>query len=119
FYKMLSQMEGVKHIQVYANKAGIIKTSDEIEGVILKGIGSDFNWDQFNRFIIEGDKFEVTDTGTANHIIISEYTAKRLRLKAGDDLIIYFIQQPPRVRRLNISGIYKSGMEEFDRYYAL
>ena len=67
--------------------------------------------------MVEGHIFTPTDTGKINDVIISKLTSDRLKLKVNDDLITYFIQQPPRARRFHISGIYETGLEEFDSKY--
>lgn len=119
FYPSLDTTENVHHLQVFANKAGIIKTADQIEGIILKGVGKDFDWNFFDTYLVKGDVFNSSDTSVSRSILISGQTASRLQLDTGDMLNVYFIQSPPRVRRLRISGIYNSGMEEYDKYYAL
>ena len=119
FYPALNKLSGVKHIQVFATKAGIIKTENDIEGIVLKGIGSDFDWGFFQNKIIEGGGFTVIDSVKNNDIIISKYTSRKLKLKVGDNLIFYFIQDPPRMRKLTVSGIYETGLEDFDKTYAL
>ncbi len=115
-------MPGIHHIQVFATKAGIIKTDDQIEGVILKGVGSDYDWSFFNEKIIEGNTFKVQDSSTTHDVIISKSLASRLKLKAGDPLRMYFIisdEMQPRGRKFNISGIFETGLEEFDRLYVI
>ncbi len=119
FYPLLDTMENVRHSQVFANKAGIIKTPDQIEGIILKGVGRDFDWDFFGKYLVRGKTFSAADTSIARDILISGQTASRLKIDTGDVVNVYFIQSPPRVRRLKVSGIYNSGLEEYDKYYAL
>lgn len=119
FYPHLDTVSGIRHIQVYATKAGIIKTDKEIQGVVLKGIGSDFDWSFFKNKIVEGTHFQLSDTLKSNDILISRHIASKLKLKAGDDLIMYFIQRPPRMRKFKISGIYETGLEEFDKLYVM
>lgn len=119
FYPSLDTMENVHHMQVFANKAGIIKTADQIEGIILKGVGKDFDWNFFNSYLVKGAVFSSSDTAVSRSILVSAQTAGRLQLDTGDVLNVFFIQSPPRVRRLRISGIYNSGLEEYDKYYAL
>jgi lipoprotein-releasing system permease protein len=122
FYPGLENQEGIRHIQVFALKAGIIKTTNEIEGVVFKGVGSDFDWSFFQDKIVEGKPFTVTDTGKTNEVLISRIQAKRLSLQTGDDLIMYFINQgqtQPGVRKFRISGIYDTGLEEFDKVFVL
>jgi lipoprotein-releasing system permease protein len=119
FYPSLDTFRNVRHIQVFANKAGIIKTSDQIEGIIMKGVGRDFDWDFFRKYLVKGETFITTDSLESRKILISAQTAGRLSLDTGDVINVYFIQNPPRVRRLEVSGIYNSGLEEYDKYYAL
>ena len=107
----------IKHVQVFAIKAGIIKTKDEIEGVVAKGIGSDFDWNYFSNRLIEGKIFSVSDSNRSDNVIISGNLSKKLNLHAGDDMIMHFIQQPPRARKFHITGIYETGLEEFDNLY--
>ncbi len=120
FYPSFDSIEGIRHIQVFANKAGIIKTDEQIEGVILKGIGSDYDWSFFEEKMIEGRHFVVNDSVRTNDIIISKSLASRLKLKLGDDLRMYFVIQDemqPRGRKFNICGIFETGLEEFDKLY--
>ncbi len=113
------KIRGVDHIQVFATKPGIIKTDEDIHGIILKGIGHDFNWDFFEQRLVEGRTIAVSDTVRSDEIIISAHIANRLRLQTGDHVFIYFIQDPPRIRRLDIAGIYDTGLEELDKIFVL
>ncbi len=115
----LKSVAGIEHIQVFATKAGIIKTKDELQGVVVKGIGSDYDWSYFGKKIIEGKSFVVNDSAKSDAAIISKNISKKLNLKVGDDLIMYFIQQPPRARKFKITGIYETGLEEFDNLYVI
>jgi lipoprotein-releasing system permease protein len=117
FVPEIKQIPGIKHIQVFATKAGIIKTGDAIQGVVLKGVGSDFDWKFFKSNIVKGSAFTVTDTGRTNEVIISKKISDMLRLKTGDSFAMYFVQDPPRSRKFTISGIYETSLEEFDKMY--
>lgn len=119
--RTVNKIKGVNHIQEFATKAGIIKTEDQMEGVVLKGVSDDFNWSFFQNKIKDGKHFEVKNKkgSPGNEIMISAYTAQRLNLKVGDNLLMYFIQQPPRSRKFIISGIYQTGLEDFDKLYVL
>jgi lipoprotein-releasing system permease protein len=117
-----SSITGIRHIQIFATKAGIIKTEDQIEGIIFKGIGSDYDWSFFKEKTAEGRVFSVSDTATTDDVIISKNLASRLKLKTGDPLRMYFIipdEMQPRGRKFNISGIYETGLDEFDRMYVI
>lgn len=119
FYPKMDTVKGIRHIQIYATKAGIVKTEEEIHGVVIKGIGSDFDWDFFKSKIIQGNTFQVKDGIKSNDIIISKIIADKLRFNVGDDLLMYFIQQPPRIRKFTIAGIYETGLLEFDERYII
>jgi len=117
FIPRIIAMDGIRHVQVFATKAGIIKMSEAIQGVVLKGIGSDFDWKFFESNIVDGSVFMVTDTGRTNQVIISKKISDMLRLKTGDSFAMYFVQDPPRSRKFTISGIYETSLEEFDKLY--
>ncbi len=119
FYPSLDTVKGIRHIQIFATKAGILKTDSDIEGIVLKGIGPDYDWSFLNHSMVAGKPFNAADTSARNKIIISQSTAERLQLKAGDHVLVYFVQQPMRYRKLLIAGIYKTGLAEYDRLYAL
>ncbi len=110
--------EGVVFIQAYATKAGIIKTENAFEGIVLKGIGTDFNSNFLQKNLLEGKMPALADSISSQEIVLSAITAKRLELKLGDPVYIYFIQDPPRVRKLKIAGIFDTGMGELDELYA-
>lgn len=116
FYPHLDTVKGIKHIQVFATKAGIIKTNDEIYGVVVKGIGSDFDWEFFKQKMVEGKIFIVDENKIDNAILISKTIANKMKLKINDKMFVYFIQENGQLRPKNfvISGIYQSGLEQFD-----
>lgn len=119
FVEPILKIEGVRHIQVFATKPGIIKTDDEIHGVILKGIGPDFDWSFFSDRTLQGRAPEITDTVRSNDVMISQLVASRLQLDLHDDIFMYFIQDPPRIRRFTIAGIYETGLEELDKIFVI
>jgi lipoprotein-releasing system permease protein len=117
FISKIGNIKGIKHLEVFATKAGIIKTDEDIQGVVLKGIGSDFDWSYFSSNIVDGSVFTVTDSAIGNKVIISRKISDMLKLKTGDSFTMHFIQDPPRVRKFTISGIYETSLEEFDKMY--
>ena len=119
FYPDIEKDEGIKHIQTYAIKAGIIKTKENIQGVVLKGIGEEFDWSFFENNIVEGEKFIVNKNKKTKKVLISQYIATLLKLKVGDPLFMYFVQKPVKSRRFEISGIYSTGIEVFDKTYII
>jgi len=98
-----------------------MKSADEIQGIVLKGVGNDFEWDFFRNNLIEGSVLQLPDSAALYEIILSKHIANILQLKLGDDVIIYFVQESgsPRYRRLTITGIYNTGLMELDKVYAL
>ncbi len=117
----LQSIKGVSHVQEFATKAGIIKASGDIEGVVVKGVGSDFDWTYFKKQLIAGSVFNVSakDSTKNDAILISKIIADKLRLKVGDKVIVYFIPQYNRPRPFVVSGIYQTGLEEFDDKFVL
>ena len=111
---------GVRHIQMYANLPGLIKTDKEIEGIIVKGIGQDFDWQYLNEFLTAGEPLNLTDSTMSREIILSEQTTNRLNLNIGDPLTIYFVKNGDQVlRRFKLKGTYRTGLAEYDKVFAL
>jgi lipoprotein-releasing system permease protein len=113
-FKDYSQFEFVDHIQEYANKAGLLKANEEVMGVVLKGVSETFDLSKFEQNITQGQFPDLATESTSNEIMISQNIADKLSLGIGDETLLYFIQNPPRVRKMTISGIYETGMEDFD-----
>ena len=96
---------GVRHIQMYAYKNGVIKTKSEIEGIQVKGIGKDFDWSFMKQYLKEGDPIELPDSTTSREIILSEQTSNRLNLKIGDVFNVYFVKNGDYIpRRFKLKG---------------
>jgi len=119
FYPSLDSIDGIKHIQVFATKPGIIKTRQDIQGAIVKGVDSDFDWSFFNDNLIEGKSFTVNDSIKTNEVIISKFLSLSLKLNVGDKFIMFFIDNKPRPRSFTVSGIYETSLEEFDKQFIL
>ncbi|MGB0917182.1 MAG: ABC transporter permease [Flavobacteriales bacterium] len=120
FYPSLAEVDGIKHIQVFATKAGIIKTDEEIEGVVVKGVGGDFDWSFFQKHLVEGNVFSTTDSSRSKNILISENISKKLKLAVGDRMEVFFIQnEKQRARVFDVTGIYKTGLAEYDDRYVI
>jgi lipoprotein-releasing system permease protein len=117
FIPKIKNIPGIKHVQVFATKAGIIKTDEDFLGVVLKGVDSDFDWNYFSTNIISGSVFTVSDTARTDKVIISKKISDMLRLRTGDSFTMHFIQDPPRQRKFTVSGIYETSLEEFDKIY--
>ncbi|MCW5921509.1 MAG: ABC transporter permease [Saprospiraceae bacterium] len=110
---------GIRHIQAFAHKPGIIRTKTAMEGIILKGIGQDFDWNNLMPYLQEGQPIALGDT-VSRDIIISRQTADRLQVGVGDRFIVHFVKGGEQLRRrFQICGIYKTGLEEYDRKFAI
>ncbi|HOY71844.1 MAG TPA: ABC transporter permease [Tenuifilaceae bacterium] len=115
----LKAIKGVRHIQVFGIKAGIIKTPSDMQGVALKGVSSDFDWSFFRQNLVEGSIISVSDSTPTNQTLISKTLANLLRLKVGDSYDVFFVQEPPRFRRFVVEGIYDTKMVEFDKLFII
>jgi lipoprotein-releasing system permease protein len=113
-YQDPGSFEYVEHIQEFSNKAGLIKTSEEVDGVIFKGIGPSFSLDHFAGNMKSGKFVDFKEDGYSTDVVLSQKIADRLKLDTGDLFIMHFIQNPPRSRRLSVAGIYETGLEDFD-----
>lgn len=115
---------GVRHIQAFAVKPGIIESGKgedaDIEGIILKGVGEDFDWAFMDRYIKQGQRLSFPDSAMSRDILISQQTANRLRVDTGDSFIVHFVQRGEQLqRRFTVSGIFRTGLEEYDQKFAL
>lgn len=119
FIEDVKKLPFVKNVQQFGIKAGIMKTKEEFQGILLKGVDSNYDWSFFRKNLIEGTLPQITDSVTSNQILISKSIAGLLKLKTGDDVALFFIQEPVRFRRMRIAGIYETGLGEFDKIYAL
>lgn len=118
---MLRTNSDIVTVQSFATKNAILKTQAALEGVLFKGVEKDYAFGNLQNFLQQGKWISFPDSGYSNQIMLSEYTAGQLQLKLNDEVIVYFIQPngaAPRPRKLLIAGIYKSGIEEFDRLIA-
>ena len=120
FYPEFKNIEGIKHVQAVATKFGVIRTETDFEGVVVKGVGTDYSWQYFEEFLLEG-KLPVFSDIMNSDVLISQYLAKRLGFKVGDSFQMYFmkedISQPPFIRKFDVVGIYNSGFQELDETY--
>lgn len=107
------KFDGVAHIQEYAHKAGLIKTNEEILGVVIKGVGKTFDTVSFAPNMVEGRFLYFPDSTAANEVVLSKTIATKLKAKTGDALTVHFFQNPPRVRKLMVTGIYETNLSEY------
>lgn len=118
FYDNKKLIPEARHIQPTAQKGGLLKTDNDFEGIVLKGVSTDFDWSNFTPYIIKGKPIDVQSEKSEREIIISNSTAKRLHLDTGDRVVVSFIDHSIRNRPFKIKGIYETGLDDFDKYYA-
>lgn len=123
FYPVFNEIPEIKHIQVTALKGGIVRTETDFEGVVVKGVGDDYNWQYFEEFLKEGRLPDYGET-LNDEILLSEFISNRLGLKVGDKVVTYFFdeesnERPLRPRGFTLVGIYNSGFQEFDESYLI
>lgn len=113
--------KNVTSIQPFATKYAILKTTADMEGVLLKGVEKNYHFDHLQQFLKEGRWPQFNDSSYSREIVISQYTAKQLALKLNDKILIYFIRPDGNLRpdKLTITGIYKTGIEEYDKTFAI
>lgn len=118
---ILRNTREVKTVQAYAMKNAVIRGKEGIEYVLLKGVEKEYDFNNLQGFLKSGRWPRFTDSGYSNEIALSSYTANQLKLKAGDRVLVYFIQAEgqPRVRPIIVSGIFKTGIEDYDKIIAI
>ncbi len=112
----------VEAVQAYATRNAILKTSENFEGVLFKGVEKEYNFKHIEQFLVSGRWIHFSDTTYSSEINLSETMATSLKLKVNDRILIYFIQggnAAPRPRKLTVAGIFKTGIEEYDKLIAL
>ena len=122
FYPKFNSVAGVTHIQAVATKAGIIRTEKAFEGVVFKGVGTDYQWSNIKEYLVAG-RLPNLSSQLNSEVVISQFLADRLQLKVGDAFNTFFIKenqnQLPNIRHFKITGIFNSGFQEFDATYIL
>ncbi|MBX0334511.1 ABC transporter permease [Pontibacter sp. HSC-14F20] len=113
------EIAGIQHIQSFARKTAIIKTDDEVLGVVMKGVDKDYDLSAMQANLDEGGVVSFSDTASSKDVMLSRKIANKLRLKVGDEAIFYFIQNPPRARKLKVAGVFNTGLEEFDEVFVI
>jgi len=118
----ISQLENVAHIQPFATKSAIINANATIEGVLFKGVSQGYPFEKLDAFLKKGRWVQFNDTSYSQEIVLSEFMAQELSVDVGNDLLIYFIQpgeEKPRTRKLKVCGLYKTGIDVYDKTFAM
>lgn len=119
FMQNIQALPEVKHMQKFATKPGIVRTSTDLQAIVLKGMNSDFDTTFFSECLIAGHLPVISDSLLSNQVIISEIISNKLKINIGDKLPTYFMQNPVRVRNFTVSGIYSTNLEMYDEIYVL
>ena len=119
---MMTALDGypeISHVQRFSTKPGMIKTADAFQGMVLKGIGPEYATSFFRRHLVEGEFPQFSDSASTNRVVISKVIADKMKLKLGDKIDTYYIQDDIRARRLQIVGIYQTNFSEYDNLFLL
>lgn len=122
FYPKFNSVDGVSHIQGVATKSGVIRSEDNVQYVVVKGVGADFDWTYFKDFLVEGSLPDYSKKRNED-VLISSHLANKMKLKVGDTLYTYFlkndINKPPSIMPYKAVGIYNSGYKDFDKLFVI
>ncbi|MDH6312458.1 lipoprotein-releasing system permease protein [Parabacteroides sp. PFB2-10] len=117
--EQLRSLPGIRHVETFATKPGILKTDEDFQGIVLKGIDADYDWTFFRENLQEGDVFSLDPEKNSTDAIISRTLADMLGLKVGDRFHSYFVQDNVRARSFSITGIYDTGFLDYDKLFVL
>ena len=119
-FAQLQTLEGVRHLQRYSTKPGMIMTDTDFEGMVLKGISTEYDLSFIKRHLVEGEIPMFTDTVASQQVLISQTNALKLKLKVGDKIYTYFVDDDHiRARRLTIAGIYQTNFTAYDELFLI
>lgn len=119
FLEELKKNPDITNFQYFSTKVAVVKTADQVEGVVLKGIDSTFSWSHFQENMVAGNPIDVSSDTVTNGVIMSAAMARKLKLQIGDKVYAYFVQEPPMQRRFRLEGLYETGMPEYDDKFVL
>ena len=117
--EVIRGIDGVKHVQRFATKPGIIKTDSDYTGIVLKGVGPEYDLSFLRNSLIDGEIPAFSDTSSANRVLLSEALAGKMRLKTGDKVYTYYVEDNVRVRRFTVAGIYATHFSDFDNLFII
>jgi len=122
FYPEFKNINNITNVQVFATKGGIIRTETDFEGIILKGVASDYDWTFFNEYLVEGT-FPDFNNDVTNDVLISKEISNRLHINLGDTFNILFVKDDPSkapwLRVVKVVGVYNSGFQDFDENFVI
>ncbi len=118
FYPEFKNIDGIKNVQVFANKAGLIRTATDFEGIVFKGVSTDYDWSFFTEYLVEGKLPNFNQTRVRD-VLLSKTLVNRLNLKLNDTINVFFLKSTknklPSRYKLIIVGIYDTGFNQFDK----
>lgn len=115
-----TQFANVRHVQEYGHKTGLVKSHEDVLGVIVKGIGRSFDQEAFSGNLVEGRFLHFPDSGYSHEILLSRVIANKINAHTGEEVTVHFVQDPPRFRRLMVAGIYETNLSDyFDNKFIL
>lgn len=119
FYHDLKDLDGIRHVQVFATKPGIMETKENLQGCVIKGVGADFDWSFFADKIVEGDSLRIDGEKASADLMVSTWTARRMKLTLGDKVTLYFVLKEGDIkpRNFTVTTIYSTGLKEFDEQF--
>ena len=115
----LKTFPGITHVEGFATKPGILKTDSDFQGIVLKGVGRDYDWTFFRNNLKEGELFILPTDKVSTDVLLSRYLANLLGLKVGDSFLTYFVQDEVRARKFRITGIYETGFVDYDKLFVI
>ena len=115
----LREMDFVQHVQRYSTKTGMIMTSDNFQGMMLKGVGQDYDLSFLEEHLLEGEIPTFTDSVSSNKVLVSKTIADKLSLHIGDKLFTYYVEDNVRARRMTVAGIYQTNFSAFDDFFLI
>jgi len=115
----LKAFPGIRQVEPFATKPGILKTNTDFQGIVLKGVDSHYDWTFFRNNLKEGRLPKIVAGQTSSEVLISRYLADLLGLKSGDSFLTYFVQQDVRARKFHVTGIYETGFVDYDKIFVI
>lgn len=115
----LRAFPGIRHVESFATKPGILKTENDFQGIVLKGVDTDYDWTFFRNNLKEGNILSIDPDKNSTDVIISRYLADLLQLNVGDSFLTYFVQDNVRARKFHITGIYETGFLDYDKLFVI
>lgn len=121
-FQMLRNFPGVKQVQSYATKSAVLENNKEIEGVLFKGVSTNYDFKNLQSFLVAGKWLDFTDSSYSKQIVVSKPIADELNIHVNDSINVFFISPDATsssVRKLQVTGIYKTGIDDYDKLFAI